>query len=84
MKLKLVNLTKKDGNAKRFTPQDALQTVMDDYKSGHLKGTKIVIIALDDTEGSYHVDRTMAGLHGDEAVSVIEAAKYLILKETFE
>lgn len=81
---KLVKLKDRDADAKRFTPQDALQTVMDEYNSGKLKGTKIVIVSLDDANDDYNIDKTMAGMHGAETVALLEAAKYTILKRTFE
>lgn len=82
--MKIVNLTEKDKDAKRFTPEQALQVVLDEYKKGINIGKKIIIVTLNDTDNACQVEFFMAGVHGQEAVSILEAAKYLILKETFE
>lgn len=82
--MKVVSLMSKSEDSKRHTPQEALQDVLDDYVNGVISGKKIIIVSLDDSNGSCIIERTMAGIHCDEAIAMLEAAKYLILKETFE
>lgn len=83
---KILKLCDKDGDTKRSSPSDALKMVLDCYEKGRVKGTKIVIICLDDTgDNEYMIYCTTAGVRdGSEARSMLQAAGYLYLKDTFE
>jgi len=82
---KIVKLCEKDDDAKRFTPVDALKSIIKDYESGRLKGSKLVIVCLNDIEDNdYILERTMTGMHGNEARSLLQAAQYLYLRDTFQ
>lgn len=74
-KKKVVELKEFTGKARYYTPEELLEMTLKDYKSGKLKGKKIYILSLDDTENEdYNLSQRMAGLDGLEACFIMNCA----------
>jgi len=81
--MKVVNLGKSANNGMVTSPEtaltDALEAVKD--KSGAFAGKKILILALDETDGNYHVHWMQAGMKMSQCLSLCEVAKIQFLTE---
>lgn len=80
---KVISLANKTGNGTMQSPQQALEEAMRCIgKEGAFEeGKKVLIIALDDTTGSYRTNWIQAGMKMSECLTLCEVAKVTFLEE---
>lgn len=76
MAAKITKLKDITNAAFQFTPEQVLEQTLDEYKAEELKGRKLLILSLDDTEG-YRVVVKTAGMDYFEAHQLIEFVKVM-------
>lgn len=80
MKVKSIGHIK--DNALLVTPEQCIQSVLHDdlgKRGAFKKGTKILVLALDDTDGEYSFSFSQGGMKVSEMISLISVfKKYLI------
>ena len=71
------------GDGAFHTPEQALQEALRDIgRHGAFKdGKKLLILALDDTEGDYDISFIQAGMKMSECLALCEVSKTLFLTE---
>ena len=80
---KIVNLGDVTGNGFMRNPEQALKDALDCVgKEGAFEnGKKVLILALDDSDGSYEVNFMQAGMKMSECIALCEVAKTVFLEE---
>lgn len=70
-------------DAKFVSPEMALNDALGDIgkRGAFEKGKKILILALDDTSGSYSISFVQAGMKSSEMVALCEISKAIFLKQ---
>ncbi len=79
----VVNLGDKACNGMMNTPEDSLKSAINDIgKCGALEhGKKVMIIALDDSDGDYNTSFYQAGMKMPECLALCEVLKIRFLQE---
>jgi len=77
------SLSKHTGNATMQSPEGCLQDALKAInKEGAFKnGKKLIIIALDDTDGEYNISWFQAGMKMSECHNLCDVTKSLFLRE---
>lgn len=80
---KIISLAKETNSALVRTPEDVLKEALEAvHKEGVLEeGTKILVLALDDTNNRYNIEFFQAGMRMTECISLMEIAKTEFLRE---
>lgn len=75
----IANKTKSSFN---WTPDQLLAEASKERKSGKLKGTRMLVISLDDAKhGEYDVSFRIAGMRFSDCIALMEAVKAGMLEE---
>ena len=76
-------LGQKAKNGKMLTPEMTLKECLNDIgKRGAFKnGKKLLVLALDDTEGKFSVSFSQAGMKMSECIALCEVGKTIFLTE---
>lgn len=79
---KIISLANRQRDGTLQSPKQALEEALNDTgKSGALKdGKKLLIIALDDSNGQYNINWIQAGMNMSECVALCEVSKALFVK----
>lgn len=64
-----------------MSPTDALEGCLKDIASGDVDPTKLLIISLDDRDGSYQTSFWQAGMSCSQMVALLEVMKHVIITE---
>lgn len=62
-------------------PTDALEECRKDLESGETTANKLIIISLDDRDGSYQTSFWQAGMSCSQMVALLEVMKHVIITE---
>jgi len=77
----LISLSEVTGHGTLRSPAQALDDAKQSTDGAFANGKKVLIIALDDSEGKYDVSFIQAGLHMSECLSLTEIAKDMFKQE---
>ena len=75
------SMGKFSNDGRLMSPTEALSTAIQDIEDGHLKGRKILILALNESEDQYEVNFIQAGMKMSECVLLCDIAKSLFKEE---
>lgn len=80
---KITKLSDVTGDACFSSPQQTLEEALEclGKKGAFENGNKLLVLALDDTDGSYKVGFIQAGMKMSECIALCEIAKILFLEE---
>ena len=80
---KVVSMAEKMDDARLWTPKQALEDALNDIgvRGAFENGKKILIIALDESDGQYETNYIQAGMSSSECVALCEIAKTIFLRE---
>lgn len=81
MKSKIALLSDKSEKAIHSSPERILEIALEDFKSGEIKGRKMVLIFLNDQGENYNISTRMSGLRGTEQISLLEVVKSDIIAD---
>lgn len=68
----VVHLATRTNDGTRWTPEDALQSALDDIRSGKRTPTKLAVVMLDDRGDRYNIHFTQAGMRMSEIVVLLD------------
>lgn len=77
---KVISLAERKEDGTLWSPIDALQDAITKYEDPEYSGNKVLILHLNDEDGSYNVGFTQAGMSASEMIGVLELAK-TVMKE---
>lgn len=77
---KIISMSERANNAKLTTPEQLLETALEEIRSGGQlsKVNKMIILHLDDTDCAYHVGFLQAGMLLTECNNLCDYAKTII------
>lgn len=80
---KIISMADKANDATFQSPKQALEDALNDTgKEGALKkGKKVLILAIDDTDGCYDISWYQAGMKMSECLTLCEVSKAKFLEE---
>lgn len=80
---KIVKMVDKSDDAGHWSPEDALRSALEDIgkRGAFEKGKKLLVLALDDSDGQYSISFRQAGMRMSECTALCEIAKDLFKKE---
>ena len=81
---KVISMAEKMDDALLWSPKQALEDALSDVgvRGGAFKDCKkILILALDETDGQYHINYIQAGMKSSECMALCEASKTIFLRE---
>jgi len=83
MSEKVISMSKKASNGVMMSPEDALRDALSCIrKDGAFeKGKKLIVLAVDDTDGDYSVSFIQAGMTMSQCIALCEVAKSIFLSE---
>lgn len=81
--MSVISLSKHSNNGAMRSPADCLNECLEDIgkRGAFEKGRKVLVLALDDTDGQFSVSFAQAGMKMSECVALCEVAKTIFLKE---
>lgn len=74
-----INAHKND--AALMTPTDALREALSDIQKGIITPNKLIVVALDDTDGMYSTRFVQANMKMSEIVALLEVMKHNIITD---
>lgn len=79
----VVSMAEVTGNGMQQSPEQALQDALDyvGERGAFKSGKKLLVLALDDNEGIYHVNYIQAGMRMSECLALCRVAETLFLSE---
>lgn len=79
----VISLSKHSNNGAMRSPEECLRDCIEDLgrRGAFEKGKKLLVLALDDTEGQFSVSFAQAGMKMSECVALSEVAKAIFLRE---
>lgn len=79
---KIESIGKKINNGKMMRIEDMLEDVVSDIgvRGALKKGSKALVVTLDDTDGKYNVNYYQAGMKMSECLALCEAVKAIFLQ----
>ena len=80
MKDNVIHIGEANEDSFSFSPIQILQSTIEEIEHGDIVPTRIMIILLDDKEDEYNVFCRMAQLRHSDCVTLLEYAKYILLK----
>jgi hypothetical protein len=82
---KVTKLADKSNNGFMSTPEDVLNDAIKEYQDAKRgafeKGKKVLVLALDDTDGNFSVNFIQAGMTMSQCIALCEVAKAIFLTE---
>ena len=83
MAFNVIDLSEKTGDAGMRSQKQALEDALSEIgKRGAFEnGKKLIVLALDDSDGQYSVSYVQAGMRMSECITLCEIAKSVFLKE---
>ena len=75
----------KTNSSMHWSPEDVLVESLKRVRGGDWKGRKkILVLSIDDDDGTFLISELQSGMRLSQELSVLEFAKYCILKEMKE
>lgn len=82
MSNEVIKFSEKSNSSFHWLPEDVLVEALKRVRSGEWEGRrKIIVLSVDDTEGSFTVSELQSGMRLSQEITVLEFAKHSILKE---
>ena len=80
----IILLGNHSNNAATISPEQCLQNCLENYvgkRGAFKKGKKLIVLALDDTEGEFNTNFTQAGMKNSEILALLTVMKSVILED---